>query len=101
MLVWQNTLTDQMEKTMPDTDQPTASATDASTYRGYRISVTPKRDHDDLWDFDYTIAPADGKGATQQRSNTAGGHASAAIAHTAGIEVAQLEIDNLIAMQGG
>jgi hypothetical protein len=108
MLVWQNTLTEQMEKTMSDAAQPNANASAAATtaadgnaYRGYRITVTPKRDHDDLWDFDYTIAPVDGKGQTHKRSNTAGGHASESIAREAGIEVARVEIDNLIAMQGG
>lgn len=86
---------------MPDATPATSSSpsSDDSQYRGYTIAVTPRKDHDDLWDFDYTIAPVDGKGQPRQRSNTAGGHASEAIALQSGIEVARIEIDNLLAMK--
>jgi hypothetical protein len=87
-----------MENAMPDANPATTPA-DAEQYRGYRIAVIPKKDHDDLWDFDYTVTPVDGKGEPRQRSNTAGGHASEAIALQSGIEVARIEIDNLLAMQ--
>lgn len=83
---------------MSDTTQPGAAD---EQYRGYRITVTPRKDHDDLWDFEYVIAPVDGKGETRQRSDTAGGHSSAQIAREAGIEVARIEIDNLLSMQAG
>lgn len=67
-------------------------------YRGFNIVVTPVKDHDDLWDFDYQISRADGSGETRRRGQSAGGHASADIAAVSGIQVARIEVDNLLAL---
>ena len=77
-----------------------SSPENSTEYRGYRIVVTPKQDHEDLWDFDYTLSPLDGKGETRQRSDTNRGHASAEVASLAGMETARTEVDNLLRMQG-
>ncbi|WP_317201902.1 hypothetical protein [Janthinobacterium sp.] len=72
-------------------------------YRGFSISVTPLKDHDDLWDFEYRIVK-DGLQLAQQpvgasvRSQTLGGHIAADGARLAGLEVAKIEIDNLLAL---
>lgn len=77
--------------------------TTSQEYRGFTISVTPLKDHDDLWDFEYRIVK-DGTLLAQQsvgasaRSQTLGGHIAADGARLAGLEVAKIEIDNLIAM---
>jgi hypothetical protein len=76
------------------------SPAESNEYRGYRIDVTPKQDHEDLWDFDYTLTPLDGKGETRRRSDTIRGQMTAEAARTAGIETARAEIDNLLRMQG-
>lgn len=65
-------------------------------YRGYRISVTPMKDCEDLWDFEYEITPATGGGAVRARAKTVGGYATAEVARMAGVEVARIEIDNLL-----
>lgn len=73
-------------------------------YRGFVISVTPLRDHDDLWDFVYHIT-RDGEPvallgeAGITRSQTLGGHAAPEIASLAGLEVAKTEVDNLLALE--
>lgn len=71
-------------------------------YRGFSISVTPLRDHDDLWDFVYHITrsgePVVLLGGIA-RSQTLGGHATPEIACLAGLEVAKTEVDNLLALE--
>jgi hypothetical protein len=66
-------------------------------YRGFSIVVRPMLDHDDLWDFEYSIARPEVPHRAA-RSQTLGGHASADIAARAGVEVARIEIDNLLAL---
>jgi hypothetical protein len=66
-------------------------------YRGYQIVVTPMKDRDDLWDFEYRLTR--GAEETRSRSKSAGGYATAAIACFAGVEVAHTEVDNLIALE--
>ena len=67
-------------------------------YRGYRIAVTPMKDCEDMWDFEYRLSRIDGGGAERIRSKTAGGYLTAETACFAGIEVAHTEIDNLLAL---
>ena len=73
-------------------------------YKGYTITVTPQKDHGDLWDFSYRIMRSGEGGqdgdpaAAITRSQSAGGHATSAIACLAGLEVARTEIDNLLAL---
>ena len=68
-------------------------------YRGYRIAVTPIRDCEDLWDFEYSLQPvAASEALARRRAQTAGGHACAEIACLAGLEVARTEVDNLLAL---
>lgn len=75
-------------------------ASDASDeYRGYRIAVTPIKDCEDRWDFEYRLSRIDGGGEQRVRSQTAGGYMTAETACFAGIEVAHTEIDNLIALE--
>ena len=69
-------------------------------YRGYRIAVTPMKDCEDRWDFEYRITPVAGGAETRARSKTAGGSMTAEAACVAGIEVARIEIDNLLALPG-
>lgn len=86
---------------MPSIDNTTSQAAGGEEqYRGYRIVVTPRTDNDDLWDFDYTLTPLDGKGESRQRSDTVRGHANADAARMAGFETARTEVDNLLTMQG-
>ena len=73
-------------------------------YKGYRIAVTPMKDCEDLWDFEYRITRAGQGGpdgdapAAITRSQTAGGHATPEVACFAGLEVARTEVDNLLAL---
>ncbi|MEO7580885.1 MAG: hypothetical protein ABIT83_25050 [Massilia sp.] len=67
-------------------------------YRGFTLTVSPVKDNDDLWDFNYRITRADGSGEPRSRSQSAGGHANAEIAAVAGLEVARIEVDNLLAL---
>ena len=67
-------------------------------YRGYRIVVTPVLDSDDLWDFEYRIKRIDGSGDERVRAKSAGGYATSETACFAGIEVARIEADNLLAL---
>ena len=69
-------------------------------YKGYTIAVTPHKDCEDRWDFEYRISKAaQGEPAAAiTRSQSAGGHATPEIACMAGIEVARTEIDNLLAL---
>ncbi|MDB5949714.1 MAG: hypothetical protein JWR65_1569 [Massilia sp.] len=67
-------------------------------YRGYRIVVTPIKDHDDLWDFEYRLRRIDGSGEERIRAKSAGGYATPETACSAGIEVARTEADNLLAL---
>jgi hypothetical protein len=67
-------------------------------YRGYRIVVTPIKDCEDMWDFEYRLKPIDGSGEERIRSKSNGGHLTPETACFAGIEVARTEIDNLLAL---
>lgn len=67
-------------------------------YRGYRIVVTPMKDCDDLWDFEYRMRRIDGSGEERIRAKSAGGYATPETACCAGIEVARIEADNLLAL---
>lgn len=78
-----------------------ASQAAPNEYRGYKIDVKAIQDCEDRWDFDYTLTPLDGKGEVRQRSQTINGQMTADAAHTAAIEVARIEIDNLLAMHPG
>ncbi len=71
-------------------------------YRGHTITVIPMQDQDDLWDFEYhlakegaAVAPQEASGIT--RIQTLGGYATAEVACMAGMEVAKIEVDNLLA----
>ncbi|MDN2713452.1 hypothetical protein [Janthinobacterium sp. SUN120] len=66
-------------------------------YRGFRISVTPQKDNDDLWDFTYRLQ-REGEPEAQAitRSRTLGGYAAPETACTAGLQVARTEVDNLL-----
>ena len=66
-------------------------------YRGYRIVVTPMKDRGDLWDFEYRMKRIDGSGEERIRAKSAGGYATPETACFAGIEVARIEADNLLA----
>lgn len=70
-------------------------------YRGYRIVVTPTRDCEDLWDFEYRLRRIDGSGEERIRSRSAGGYATPETACFAGLEVARTEADNLLALDTG
>jgi hypothetical protein len=73
----------------------------SNEYRGYRIDVKAMQDCEDRWDFDYTLTRLDGKGEVRHRSHTVNGQATAEVARVAAIEVARIEIDNVLAMQAG
>lgn len=66
-------------------------------YRGFTISVTPKKDKDDLWDYTYRLQ-RDGEPDAQAitRSRTLGGYLAPDAACVAGLEVAKTEVDNLL-----
>lgn len=69
-------------------------------YKGYTIAVTPLKDHEDLWDFEYRIGKPgqDDPAAAITRRQSAGGHLTAEAACLAGQEVARTEVDNLLAL---
>ena len=73
-------------------------------YKGFTIAVTPMKDCNDLWDFEYRISKLGEGGqdtdpaATITRSQTAGGHATPEVASMAGLQVARIEVDNLLAL---
>jgi hypothetical protein len=80
----------------------TSSATQ-DDYKGYLITVTPFKAHDDLWDFSYSLALPGGLAVAEPplptaRTQSLGGHASPDSALLAGLEVARTEIDNRLAM---
>jgi hypothetical protein len=76
-------------------------------YKGFTIAVTPLKDSGDLWDFEYRISKTGDGGndgdpaAAITRTRTAGGHANAETACVAGMQVARIEVDNLLALAGG
>lgn len=77
--------------------------TKSEEYRGFVIVVTPIKDHEELWDFQYQITKAGDSNVTSvghsiTRRETLGGYATADTACDAGIEVAKIEIDNYIAL---
>jgi hypothetical protein len=79
--------------------------TRTAEYRGYQITVTPMKDHEDLWDFQYRISKEDDPdaaavGHSVSRRQTMDGYENAATACDAGIEVAKIEIDNRLALLG-
>jgi hypothetical protein len=73
-------------------------------YKGFTIAVTPLKDNGDLWDFEYRITKTGQGGqdgdpaAAITRSQSAGGHATPAAACVAGMRVARIEVDNLLAL---
>ncbi len=69
-------------------------------YRGYTIAVTPIKDEGDQWDFNYVLSK-DGapEPARLSGSQTLGGYAGPEVACLAGMEVAKIEVDNLLALQ--
>ncbi len=69
-------------------------------YKGFTIAVTPVKDCGDLWDFTYRIARLGDPAAVLTRSQSAGGHATPDTACVAGVQVARIEIDNLLALTG-
>jgi hypothetical protein len=75
-------------------------------YKGFTIAVTPVKDCGDLWDFEYRITKADQAGqdgdpaAAITRSQSVGGHATPEVACLAGLQVARIEVDNLLALAG-
>ena len=75
-------------------------------YKGFTIAVTPLKDNDDLWDFEYRISKLgqggqdSDPGATITRTRTLGGHATAEVACLSGLQVARTEVDNLVALTG-
>jgi phage tail sheath gpL-like len=78
--------------------------TKTEQYRGYQIVVTPIKDHEDLWDFQYQVTKVGDPNTTSAghsitRRETLGGYATAGIACDAGIEVAKIEVDNYIAIK--
>jgi hypothetical protein len=71
-------------------------------YKGYTIAVTPHKDCEDMWDFEYRISRNGAEPAAAiTRSQTAGGHLTPEVACLAGLEVARIEIDNLLALGAG
>ncbi len=84
---------------------PATAATEQ--YKGFTIAVTPLKDNGDLWDYEYRITKSDQGGqdgdpaAAITRSGTAGGHATPEIACLSGIQVARIEVDNLLALASG
>lgn len=73
-------------------------------YKGFTIAVTPVKDGGDLWDFEYRLTKTGQGGqdgdpaAAIARSQSAGGHASPEVACLAGLLVARIEVDNLLAL---
>jgi hypothetical protein len=65
-------------------------------YRGYTIDVQPTKDCNDMWDFAYELTRAGEPPIS--RTQTAGGHADEGVAALAGLKVAKIEVDNLLAM---
>ena len=76
-------------------------------YKGFTIAITPLKDSGDLWDYEYRITKRGQGGqdgdpaAAITRSGTAGGHASPEIACLSGMQVARIEVDNLLALASG
>jgi hypothetical protein len=68
-------------------------------YRGYQIVVAPVKDCEDLWDFEYRLKRIEGAAESRTRAQSAGGYATADTACFAGIEVARIEVDNLLALE--
>ena len=71
-------------------------------YRGFRLLVTPVMDHEGLWEYSYRIvragSQADGKDVVVRR-RTVNFHRTADAACMAGIELAKVEVDNLLALE--
>jgi hypothetical protein len=69
-------------------------------YKGFRITVTPIKDKDDLWDYEYALTRINGGAPAPspetRRARTAGGHLDPEAAIAAGIEMAKTEVDNLV-----
>jgi len=73
-------------------------------YRGFQLQVTPVMDHEGLWEFRYRIVragqQADGKDVVMRRQ-TVNFHRTADAACMAGLELAKVEADNLLALEHG
>jgi hypothetical protein len=72
-------------------------------YRGFQIVVTPMKDHEDLWDFQYRISKPGEPGSVASpqsvtRRQTLGGYLNEETACSAGIELAKIEVDNHLAL---
>ena len=72
-------------------------------YRGFDILVTPLKDHDDLWDFRYTITRHGDPektviGHSVARRQTMDGHTTRDAACEAGTQLAKIEVDNFLAL---
>ena len=72
-------------------------------YRGFVITVTPLKDHDDRWDFHYQVTrQGDPDNAVIEhsvaRQQTMDGHATAEAACESGIQLAKVEVDNFLAL---
>ena len=73
-------------------------------YKGFTIAVTPLKDCGDQWDFEYRITKTGQGGedgdlaAAITRTNTAGGHSTPEVACLSGLQVARIEVDNILAL---
>ncbi len=75
----------------------------AIEYRGFDITVTPQKDHHDLWDFRYQITRHDDPAKTAighsvARRQTMDGHTTPEAACESGLQLAKVEVDNFLAL---
>lgn len=75
----------------------------AIEYRGFDITVTPFKDHDDLWDFKYLVTRQGDPekaaiGHSVTRRQTMDGHTTMEAACEAGTQLAKVEVDNFLAL---
>lgn len=78
-----------------------AFQTEDQQYRGYQIAIHTMQDHEDRWDFEYTLTPVDGKGEVRHRSHTVNGQMTEDAARVAAVEVARTEVDHVLSMHPG
>ena len=72
-------------------------------YRGFDITVTPLKDHDDLWDFRYQVTRQGDPetavvGHSVARRQTMDGHTTPEAACESGLQLAMVEVDNFLAL---
>ncbi len=88
-------------------ENATTTIAPSEQYKGFTIAVTALKDNGDLWDYEYRITKSGQGGqdgdpaAAITRSGTAGGHATSDVACLAGLQVARIEVDNLLALAAG